>query len=139
MSQDWYVTGSDSGNSWDTQPPAQGNNNSPEGKAPWFWLVIGVGALVVLLVISFFLVPSGNSVALGYFTYWLLSLTSFLVPFGFFVTGDLKAKTTSTYYLTNSKTVSTMRALYLVFGLGVSTVFVYGLADELSRILNAVN
>lgn len=139
MSQDWYVTGNDSGNGWETRQPPAFNGNSPEGKAPWFWLVIGVVALVVLLALSFVLVPSGNSAAIGYLAYWAVSLVSFLVPFGFFVHGDLKAKTTSIFYLTNPKTVSTMRALYLVFGLAVSTVFVYGLADELSRILNAVN
>ena len=139
MSNDWYVTGTNGGNEWGNTPPVAVNGNSPEGKAPWFWLVIGVVALIVLLGVSFFLVPSGNSVALGYLAYWALSLAAFLVPFGFFVSGDLKAKTTSIFYLTNPKTVSTMRALYLVFGLAVSTVFVYGLADELSRILNAVN
>lgn len=137
MSDDW-TTSSGTNSVWD-QAPAATNANSAEGKAPWVWLILGVVVLFVLIGLSFFLKPSGDAVALGYLFYWLISLASFLVPFAFFVTGDLKQRSTSVFYITNPKTVSTVRGIYLGFGLLVSTFFVYGLADELSRIFNAVN
>ena len=136
MSDNWS-TGTGSNSAWDQ--PTTPTTASAEGKAPWIWLVLGVSALLVLLALSFFLKPSGDDVALGYLIYWIVSLAAFLIPFGFFVTGDLKQRSTSVFYYSNPKTVSTVRGLYLVFGLLISTVFVYGLADELSRILNVVN
>lgn len=137
MSDDWASSaGTNSG--WD-QNTGSTSSPSAEGKAPWIWLILGASLLVVLLAISFFLKPSGDGVAIGYTIYWLISLGAFLVPFGFFVTGDLKQRSNSVFYYTNPKTVSKVRTIYLIFGLLVSTVFVYGLADELSRILNVVN
>jgi hypothetical protein len=114
-------------------------SNSNQGKAPWHFMMIGAGATLLLLLVWFFVRPTGDFAITGNILFWILSMVAYLVPFMLFVISDMKIRTSSTYYYTNPKTVSGARGFYLGFGLLISTFFAYGAADELSRVLNTVS
>lgn len=128
---------------WGSGPTTpQGGGSTSRGSsyssssAPWLWLFIGAALTVVVFVISLFLKPEGIGPNL---TYWFISMAAYLVPFVLFITSELKARSSSVYYRTSASSVKMARAIYLVFGLLMSSFFVYAVADEISRILNSVN
>ena len=127
-------------NGWDdltASPTITASNGN--GKAPIHWLVIGVVATIVILAVYLLFQPQGDFIIAGGLIFWALSMISYLVPFWLSVDGDLKVRSSSTYYYSNPKTISVIRGVYLAFGIVMSLVFVYGVADELSRIVNTVN
>lgn len=127
-------------NNWDdfsTQTSVSVDRN--EGKAPLHWLALGVIATLVLMALFFIFPPQGDFTIVGGLIFWFLSMVAYLLPFWIFVDSDLKIRSTSNYYYSNPKTISTLRGFYLAFGIFMSLVFIYGVADELSRILNTVN
>ena len=83
--------------------------------------------------------PSGDTAVLGWAGQWLLNLVVSLTPFAFFVTRDLAIRSKVTYYQTNPATVKAVRIIYLGLSSAASLLYIYGIADELSRILNVVN
>jgi len=125
---------------WDNMAASSSPSASAaQGKAPWHFLMIGAGATLLLLLVWVFVRPAGEFVILGNLLYWFVSMAAYLAPFMMFVIADMKIRTSSTYYYTNPKTVSGVRGIYLVSGLLISTIFAYGAADELSRVLNTVS
>ena len=119
--------------------PVSTQTSGTQGKAPWHFLGIGATSSLVLVGIWLFLRPSGDFIITGNLIFWVLSMVAYLGPFMLFAIGDMKARSASIFYYTNPKTVSLVRGIYLAFGLVLSTVFVYGAADELSRFMNTVN
>ena len=127
MSNDWGTTTTVSGGS---------STGASGASAPWFWLAIGSVLALIVFALGLLLKPEGIGANLGF---WFLSMAAYLGPFAAFVTKELKLRSTLTYYRTSVGSVKTARAIYLIFGIAMSAIFVYNVADELSRIINAVN
>lgn len=116
-----------------------GNYEASTGKAPYHWLLIGfILALLEVILFTIFQ-PSAESALLANSLLWILNLGITLTPFALFVVQDISIKSKSTHYSSNPDTVKIIRLVYLGFSLLVSSYFIYGVADELSRILNVVN
>lgn len=113
---------------------------SSEGKAPFAFLLIGVGLVTIQTVLLFVLGrPNGDAAVFGWAGQWLLNLVVSLTPFALFVTRDLAIRSKVTYYQTSPATVKAVRIVYLGVSLAASLFYIYGIADELSRILNVVH
>jgi len=108
------------------------STNSP------LWIVY-LGLVLVLTVLVVGIIDDPQKVGLGawkgYLFYWLFSLLSYLVPFGFFVARDLAVRSAAGWgYSTSKRLVSFLRIALLVFGMSVSTFFMFGLATDLATL-----
>jgi len=122
-----------------SSPVSGGTYEASIGKAPYHWLLIGFSLALLEVVLFIIFQPSAESALLANSLLWILNLGITLTPFALFVVQDISIKSKSTHYSSNPDTVKIIRLVYLGFSLLVSSYFIYGVADELSRILNVVN
>jgi hypothetical protein len=102
--------------------------------------LIGFGLVTIQTALLFVLGrPTGDAAVFGWAGQWIINLVVSLTPFAFFVTRDLAIRSKVTYYQTNPATVKAVRVAYLGISSAASLFYIYGIADELSRILNVVN
>jgi hypothetical protein len=105
--------------------------------APWWIAATGFALVSAVLVAGFVIDPAkaGIGAWVGYLWLWIASLLAYLIPFGFFVLRDMQIRGSSRNgYRSSPSSVSAVRISLLVFGMTVSTFFMFGFATDLSTL-----
>lgn len=110
--------------------------DTSKGKQPLPILFAGYAAVVVVLVLSLVLAPTGVNAWLPYLGFWLVSVLAYVVPFTIFVLANGKVERNNAQLVYERKAVNLARFGLLVVGLISSTVIAYFLATEISKALN---
>lgn len=106
--------------------------------APWYLLFLGLGLSLFEVTLSLVFRPAAEFALIQNLALWLLNIIYSLGILGVFISVDIKRRTDELYYRSSVKTVAFWRTGYIVASLLLSVVFIYGVADELSRIWNVV-
>lgn len=106
--------------------------------APWFLLYIGLGLTLVEIAFSIVFKPAVEFALAQNLILWILNIIFSLGILGLFISIDVKRRTEETYYRPKAQTVAFWRTSYILASLLLSVFFIYGVADELSRLWNVV-
>lgn len=110
--------------------------DTSRGKQPLPILFAGYAAVVVILILSFVLAPTGVNAWLPYLGFWFVSVLAYVVPFTIFVLANGKVERNNAQLVYARKAVSFARFGLLVVGLVSSTIIAFFLATEISKALN---
>lgn len=124
------VSGSDSGD------VTQYESSTVPG-APWWIAAVGFSLVSAVLIAGLIIDPAKTGIGawVGYLWLWIASLLAYLIPFGIFVLRDMQIRGSSRNgYRSSASTVSAVRISLLVFGMTVSTFFMFGFATDLSTL-----
>ncbi len=106
--------------------------------APWFLLFLGLGLSLIEIALSLLFRPAAEFALIQNLILWFLNISMSLGILGIFISMDIKRRTDELYYRSSVKTVAFWRTGYIIATLLLSVFFIYGVADELSRIWNVV-
>ncbi len=107
------------------------------GKQPLGILFAGYGAVVLVLVLTLVLSPTGINAWVPYLLFWVVSVLAYVAPFTLFYLANGKVERESKSLKYDRKAVNFARFGLLIVGLVSSTTISLFLATEISKTLNA--
>ena len=110
--------------------------DTSRGKQPLPILFAGYAAVVVILIVTLVVSPSGVNAWLPYLSFWVVSVLAYVVPFTIFVLANGKVERNNAQLVYARKAVNVARFGLLVVGLAASTTIAFFLATEISKALN---
>jgi hypothetical protein len=106
------------------------------GKQPLQILYFGCAAVILTLVVSRVLAPTGIGAWAPYLLIWLFSVVAYVAPFAIFYLANGKVERENATLKYDRKTVNLARFGLLVVGLISSVYISFFLATEISKALN---